>query len=342
MGKPIRILSLDGGGTRGLMPSTLLNCLEKETGKPVTEMFDVIVGAATGGIITAALAAGLPTSDIVDIYLKQASYILPTNKFRRLWNPVNLFAPKYPNDNLKKLLNEKLGADTTMENVSKIHGNETVFLLASLDLSPPIIANKSPQFEVVIYNTTMKAQHPERLVDVALRTSAAVINLPLYEHYIEGGNYANDPALVGFSFCMNAKKGCDGATTLPDNRLGLGADLGDIRLLSLGCGSDGGTHVPKSEIKKGNWGLIKWMNRLTSLVIDTNMVYTQHLLREILDEKRYYRINPYYKSDAAPEVLKNEKLKIDVQKKEHLEAIHAYAIDTFEQEKERIKEFLEI
>ncbi len=342
MGKPIRILSLDGGGTRGLMPSTILHCLENETGKPVTELFDVIVGAATGGIIASALAAGVSTSDIVDIYLKQASYILPSNFFKKLWNPVNLFAPKYANDNLKKLLNEKFGTDTTMEDVFKTHGTDTIFLLASLDLSPPIVPNKSPQFKVVIYNSTMQAHHPERLVDVALRTSAAVINLPLYEHFVEGGNYANDPALVGFSFCMNGKKGCEGESMLPDNQLGLGADQSDIRLLSLGCGSDGGTYVPKSEIKKGNWGLIKWMGRLTSLVIDTNMVYTQHLLSEILDENRYCRINPYYKSDDAPAVLKNEKLKIDVKKKEHLDAIHSFAEYTFQQEKERIKNFLGI
>ena len=103
---------------------------------------------------------------------------------------------------------------------------------------------------------------------------------------------------------------------------------------------DGGTFIPKNEISRGNWGLVKWINRLTSLVIDTVMVYTQYLLGEIMDANQYLRINPYYKSDDAPAILRNEKLRIDVRKKEHLEAIKQFAEFTFEQESERIKNFL--
>ena len=342
MDKKIKILSIDGGGTRGLMPSTLLHCLENETGKPVTDLFDVIVGSATGGIIASALAAGLSTFEIIDIYLNRAGYILPQSRFRRIWNPLNLFAPKYPNDNLKQLLEEKFGTTTTLADVYESYGNKPIFLVASLDMSPVLSDQEAPAFKVVIFNSSNALQQSESLVDVAMRTSAAAVNLPLYQHYGEGGNYANDPALIGFSFCLNAKKGASGESLLPENRLGLAADPKDIKLLSLGCGMDGGSFVSREKIKDGNWGLIKWMGHLVNLVIDTNMVYTQHLMNEMLDESRYLRINPYYKSSEAPEALKNGKLRIDVHEKEQLDAIKSYAEFTFEKEKYRILEFLEL
>ena len=331
MGKTIKVLSIDGGGTRGLMPSTMLNQMEQHAGKSITEIFDVVVGSATGGIIATALAAGVPTEEIIDIYLKRASFILPDNFFRKIWNPVNLFAPKYPNKNLKELLEDKLGCAVTLGDVHEKFGDQTVFLLASLKLSPELKPGDTPQFKIKIFNSGNAEDHGEHLVDVALRTSAAAVNLPIYQQFGEGGNYANDPALIGLSHCLNKEAG-----------LGLGADIEDVKVLSLGCGSDGGSHFSKKEIGKGNWGLIKWLGRLVNLVIDTNMVYTQYLMSEMLGEKNYLRINPYYKSEDAPDVLKNGKLRIDVKKPEQLQAIKSYAEATFQQERQRIFKFLEL
>ena len=340
MAKKINVLSIDGGGTRGLMPSTILHCLENETGSSITELFDVIVGSATGGIIAASLAAGMKTDEIIEIYLNQASYILPSNFFRKVWNPLNIFAPKYPNDNLKKLLSDKFGSSTLVADVYSNYGSETIFLLASLDLSPELPPNDPKSFKIEIYNSVLTGHQGENLVDVALRTSAAAVNLPIYQHFGEGGNYANDPALVGFSFCLNKKEGMPGESLLADNKLGLGAGIDDVRVLSLGCGSDGGSYFPRDEIGKGNWGLVKWMNRLVNLVIDTNMVYTQYLMNEMSEAGNYLRINPYYKAAEAPNVLRNEKLRIDVTKREHLDAIRSYAEQTYEKEKDGIKFFL--
>jgi patatin-like phospholipase/acyl hydrolase len=67
MQKPIRVLTIDGGGTRGLFPATILRKLEEETGKSITDMFDVIAGNATGGIIAVGLASGMKIDDIAEI-----------------------------------------------------------------------------------------------------------------------------------------------------------------------------------------------------------------------------------------------------------------------------------
>jgi uncharacterized protein len=337
MGKKIKILSIDGGGTRGLMPATIMHQIEKETGKSITDFFDVIVGSATGGIIATALAAGVPTDEIMDIYLGKASFILPSSFLRKIWNPVNLFAPKYPNKNLKQLLEDKFGCANTLGNVNEKFGGNTIFLIASLDLSPELKPGETPSLKIKIYNSASPHDREESLVDVALRTSAAAVNLPIYQNFGEGGNYANDPALIGFSYSIGGKGALPGITPVEK---GLGADIADVSILSLGCGSDGGSFFEKKEIGSGNWGLIKWMGRLVNLVIDTNMVYTQYLMREMLGEKQYVRINPYYKSAEAPDVLKKGKLRIDVQDKAQLDAIKEYAEFTFEKEKERILDFL--
>lgn len=325
MSKTIRILSIDGGGTRGVFPATLLHCIEKETGKKIPELFDVIVGAATGGIIAAALAAGMETQAIGSIYIDRAKYILPKTFFRSLWNIRGLFAARYPNNNLKQLLGEKFGSKT----LGQVQG--PVYLFPSLKLNPPLISGQIKGFAVEIFNTQNPAHAQETLVDVALRTSAAAANLPIYQGYSEGGNYANDPALVGLSYGLGDPQGLHG---------GLGANLPDIKLLSLGCGSDGKSYIPTDKIGKGDWGILRWLGNLAPLVIETKMVATQYYLRQILKPNQYLRINVDYHAPAAPAALRGKKLAIDVRESEQLNAIHEYAYLTFEQQKNTILPFI--
>lgn len=336
----VNILSLDGGGTRGLFPATILDAIWKDTGKSPADIFDVITGSATGGIIAAALAAGLSTSEIVDIYLNKADYILPSNFFRRIWNPVNLFAPKYPNNNLRHLLQQKIGAKK-IKDVYGQYGSRPVFLFAGLNMSPEIQAGEIPEFKVVVYNSTMAEYQEENLVDIALRCSAAVVNLPMYGTFTEGGNYANDPAMIGLAFAMNGKSApFEGATLLKNGKMGLDTSVDDVMLLSLGCGSTGSSFIPAEKILNGNWGLIKWLKYLVNLVIDTNMVAVQYYLRQIMPEGQYYRLNAWYGADDAPDILKNKKLKIDVTDKQQLIAIKTYAEKIYQQNKTGIFNFL--
>ncbi len=341
MQKPLRVLSIDGGGTRGLFPATILHEWEKETGQSVTDYFDVIVGSATGGIITLGLAAGLPIAEIAAIYRDQASFILPRNFWRRVFNPVNLFRPKYPNDNLKQLLSEKLGATTTLGDVARRYGTDTIFLTGTLDMSPDLAPGETPAFKVVVYNSAHTTDAHEKLVDLAMRTSAAAVNLPLYGRYGESGNYANDPGLIALAFCLNAQPAAPGQSLLPGGLQGLGLQAADLRFLSLGCGSDGSSYVPRKKIGTGQWGLIKWMGRLISLVIHTNMEFTQHVLQQVLAPRQFYRLSGYYKSAAAPAVLKDKKLKIDVTDREQLDAIETFAKQVFAHRREELHAFFE-
>src|SRR5258708_18104406 len=74
-GKIFRILSLDGGGIRGVFPAALLARLEEHLEHPIGRYFDLIAGTSTGGIIAIALGLGLPARDILKLYVEEGPTI---------------------------------------------------------------------------------------------------------------------------------------------------------------------------------------------------------------------------------------------------------------------------
>lgn len=70
-----RILSIDGGGIRGIIPAATLVALEEQMGKPIRECFDFLAGTSTGALIAAAAAAGVPATRILNIYVQRAHEI---------------------------------------------------------------------------------------------------------------------------------------------------------------------------------------------------------------------------------------------------------------------------
>src|SRR3954463_12173122 len=75
-----RILSIDGGGIRGIIPASTLVALEQQLGKPVRECFDFLAGTSTGALIAAAAAAGVPATRILDIYIQRAGEVFTPGK----------------------------------------------------------------------------------------------------------------------------------------------------------------------------------------------------------------------------------------------------------------------
>jgi hypothetical protein len=84
----VRILSIDGGGIRGIMALKWLSELEHYTGKRTYEMFDFIAGTSTGGIIATALSLRqMAADDVADIYDSLCTQIFP-----KTWTPVHLLS----------------------------------------------------------------------------------------------------------------------------------------------------------------------------------------------------------------------------------------------------------
>src|SRR5215831_6844676 len=80
----IRILTMDGGGIRGIIPARILQHIEESTGKPASALFHLIAGTSTGGILGCGLAKGKPAREIADLYARRGGEIF----HRSLWDKV--------------------------------------------------------------------------------------------------------------------------------------------------------------------------------------------------------------------------------------------------------------
>jgi uncharacterized protein len=103
-----RLLSIDGGGIRGIIPALLLAALERQTGRPVRETFDFVAGTSTGAVIAAGIAAGIPAGRMADLYAERAPQVFRAapviGGLRRL-----VRGHLYDTQALHRLLREDLG-----------------------------------------------------------------------------------------------------------------------------------------------------------------------------------------------------------------------------------------
>ena len=86
----VRILSLDGGGIRGLLISETLRRLEAQTGRRIADLFDLVCGTSTGGFIALAIAQRKQLDDVA------AEYEALRKKVRRVAAPARRGAPRLP------------------------------------------------------------------------------------------------------------------------------------------------------------------------------------------------------------------------------------------------------
>jgi len=80
-----KVLCIDGGGIKGVFPTSFLATVEDSLGTPVAEYFDLIVGTSTGGIIALGLGLGMSAQEICDLYEKMGPEVFASRgRFRRL------------------------------------------------------------------------------------------------------------------------------------------------------------------------------------------------------------------------------------------------------------------
>ncbi len=205
-----RILSIDGGGIKGIVPAAFLAQLEEALGESVTNYFDLVAGTSTGGIIALGLGMGLSAADILHFYEQLGPAVFAGSRLGRGLRRIG-FA-KYHSQPLRRVLEAKFGEKTLGESRIRL-------VIPSLNLETG---------EVHIYKT---AHHPrfevdyrERVVEVALATAAAPTYFPTHRSakgipFIDGGMWANNPTGLAVVEAI-------GVLNWPRDA---------IRVLSLGC-----------------------------------------------------------------------------------------------------------
>jgi hypothetical protein len=103
------ILSIDGGGVRGIIPALALMKLEQTTNRPARETFSFVAGTSTGALLASAVAAGIPAATMVQIYKTRLKDIFKPGP---PWNAMRRYTAGYMYDsaNLNRVLREEFGS----------------------------------------------------------------------------------------------------------------------------------------------------------------------------------------------------------------------------------------
>ncbi len=172
---PLQVLSLDGGGLKGLFSATLLACVEKDEQTRIADHFDLIVGTSTGGLIALALGAGLSPAEIVDFYERYGLSIFPAGRRASARQVVGV---KYSDLPLRAALDEVLGDRTLDESQKRL-----VVPAYSLDAND-VYVFKTP------HHTRLRRDGADRMVDVALATTTARRTCPPLGCWTSGSSTA--------------------------------------------------------------------------------------------------------------------------------------------------------
>jgi len=280
--KPLRVLSLDGGGMRGTYTTTYLDRVAKSfaarrgvNALDIGAAFDLIVGTSTGGIVACALAAGIPLSEITALFVEHGRKIftrpLPGGAFSTVSD-----IRKRPRalaegtEALRQALEYRLGKTTLGE------------IYAARNIALAIPATEMGQHRAWVFktphikDTTNHRDDHYTLVDVCLATSAAPIYRSMaavhhpdndaggYNVFVDGGLWANSPVLVGLIDALDM--------TEPGQ---------EIHIFSIGtCPLPAGERIDKSAVHRG---LVEWKfgGDAASLAIDAQQFAFDHMAKKL-------------------------------------------------------------
>lgn len=320
----IKILSIDGGGIRGIIPATLLAEVERRTQHPISEMFDLMAGTSTGGML--ALALNVPSEDGHPRY---SAEILPALYetysmmiFRRTrWEAVlamdNWRQRRYPNTGIAEALHDLFEDMTLRDTITDV-------LITSYD-----IEKRLPHF---FRSSRARTDDSENfyLRDVVRATTAAPTffeparvvrphdDPETYHALIDGSMTSINPALAAY---VEARE------TYPDAE--------DFMVLSLGTGNLT-QPLPYQEVRR--WGLLDWARPLTDIMFDGTSRTVDYQMQQLLARfedgtNRYFRLQKR---------IEGYDHRMDDVSADSLELIHQWAKELIDEQDETIDIICEI
>ncbi len=268
------VLSIDGGGVRGIFVAAVMADLERDVGIQIADHFDLIVGTSTGGVIALGLGSGMSPEEILGLYVDNMKSIFQARRRTGLARPLSLVRAKYKPDGLREVMlsafGDKMLCDSTVPLVIPSYniGENTVYLF------------KTPHHE------RLRRDWRVPLWQVAMATTAAPTYFPPYtlpdEHVrlIDGGVWANNPSIVGIVEAVSM----------------FAQPLERIRLLSIGTT----VSTARRPRKLDRGGLIQWVRspNVAQVLVAGQSQGSFTAAEHLLGRSKAYRLNP-----PAPESL---------------------------------------
>lgn len=239
-----RILSIDGGGIRGILPAAILAEFERQYlgGNSAGDYFDLIAGTSTGGIIALGLSIGVPATKILDLYVEHGAEIFPAaappfKSIKQFWAKVrSLDYYQYSREPLERELRQIFGT-------LKFGDTQRRLCIPSFDGFTEVNVFKTP------HHPDFKLDWREEMVTVALATSAAPTYFSVYKdgqrRFADGGVWANNPVMVALVDALTCNM----------------IERDQIDILSIGCGD---TEILMSDSQIGRGGLWHWREIVSS------------------------------------------------------------------------------
>ncbi len=298
-----RVLALDGGGIRGLIAAHVLKEIEARTGRPIAEMFDLVAGTSTGGILALGLTKpghnGRPefsASDMCDLYLREGTRIFPRSIFREVKTIHGLVDARYPQGPIERILAERFGDAMLSTALAEV-------VIPSYDLSAPApfffkreyAKNETEDWDVPMALVARATSAAPTYFDPALLPSSSGHG----DHaLVDGGTFANNPTMSAYVDALRLK-----------------GEIARIVVVSIGTGrppqTPGSGPIPINPKDVGNFGLLKWARPLLEVVLDGVPKAVEYQMNQIKaanpDALGYYRLQSdlptasHALDDASPE-----------------------------------------
>ena len=309
-----KILSLDGGGIRGVISARILMKVEKQIreqkNQSLAEYFDLIAGTSTGSILAAGIALGYTASELLDIYRQEGERIFRRRSFPSTWlkeilpekikkdfprvQPYEIEESKYSHEGLVETLKgqEKFkNPDGSYIKLKEVGQNNSTG-----DKPKPILL--IPAYDVTYGNTTYfcndapesASWHNDMPVwQICVSSASAPTFFPIYK--LEWTDKrANPPAPWEFPHVDGGVTANNPSFCAIDKALSLDISLNDISLLSIGTGKTGEPLKFKAD---GNLGLIQWAIRIPSVFMDGQAQLQSQICQQLmggLESDRYLRL----------------------------------------------------
>ena len=272
----MRILAIDGGGIRGLIPAVVLADLERRTGRRTAELFDLIAGTSTGGILACGLTRPAPdgtggpafsAADLIGLYESEGPEIFHRSLIRRVESVEGYADERYDDAGLNAALHRYLGAtrlsETLVDVIITAYDIErrTSFFFRSSR------ARDDPAHDFALVDAARPtAAAPTYFEPVRVRDVAGVNGWAL----IDGGVFATNPAMAAYAELAEAGR----------------RDEVDL-VVSLGTGS----HTRPLPLEQAReWGQLEWVRPLIDVVFDGVADSVDFELAQLLPAGRYVRL----------------------------------------------------
>ena len=259
-----RVLSIDGGGIKGVFPAAFLADVEAAIGEPIVDYFDLIVGTSTGGIIALGLGMDIPAADILAFYEQRGPEIFRGGKGLGRFRQV--LGAKYNPEPLRAALLDVFGD-------RKLGESRTRLMIPALDLETGAV-----HVLKTAHHLRFERDYKLPVVDVALATAAAPTYFPTHRlaagiPLVDGGMWANNPM---------GPAAVEAIGLLEWTR-------GDVQLLSIGC-----TDSPLAlDADRGRrLGLNYWATRLVSVFMAGQSSSSLGTAQLLLGHDNVVRISP--------------------------------------------------